>query len=412
MRVRSTVTGSFNEPVVRSVKTRSSCSAGFSTQSTSTSYIGSVTTKTIEDVVTPGFTSLLKCGKFLPINPVDINTTIETRYAGDGSHYSSYIGGCYRTQNTGPSWGDGAGWLMEIPPYDSSLMNAASTSAIAEAKAGVFDALTWLAELKELRRLFRAQTQRLNGVALKQARKAWKQAGNSKKARKRLRSRAGVAGEIFAGLWLEARFAWRPLVFSVEDGLAAFYKEFDKSLYVVGSSQQVEELNLEDDLLEIRSCSLGDRYTTETIIGTRTYRSKAYAEVVNSTLARFQQDPLVTTWELIPYSFVSDYFFNIGDYLQAISPFSGAKLRGESTSIKTSVVHQRFYDTTWGCVNQNEGSHQGTSVKREIEHYYRFPGSGPAIEWNPKLTLPRVTDLVALVLGGRKQVRAALRGEL
>jgi hypothetical protein len=42
-------------------------------------------------------------------------------------------------------------------------------------------------------------------------------------------------------------------------------------------------------------------------------------------------------WELVPYSFVADWFVNVGDYIRALTPVPGLKLLDDSLTIERVV---------------------------------------------------------------------------
>lgn len=60
----------------------------------------------------------------------------------------------------------------------------------------------------------------------------------------------------------------------------------------------------------------------------------------------FTAKGLITTpWELIPYSFVADWFVNVGDFLNALAPAPGYTQLGSSLTITRQIVN------IWTCVS-------------------------------------------------------------
>jgi len=64
-------------------------------------------------------------------------------------------------------------------------------------------------------------------------------------------------------------------------------------------------------------------------------------------------DGLVTLWQLVPYSFVVDWFVDVGNWLRAISPNHSLSIYGNSISMKTTYdcsivsVGQPMYNGDW-----------------------------------------------------------------
>lgn len=404
MRVRSTVTGGFTTANSRVISHRNSCAGSWNTVSTQNSSTGVQTTKIIEDTPTPGFLSLLKCGKFLPLNPVTITTTTETRVAGNGTHSWGFSGGCYRDQNVGPLWLSRT-WLADLPPIDEAIVDQVATEAIAKAKASVWDTLTEIAELKQTVELVFTQWDRVQRFALTAARLARDFVRRRKrKTRKRRPSKfwRQLWDRRFAELWLEYRYGWLPAIYSVEDAVKALEKEIAKGSLVRGSSKSIV------DLTDAKSVSTKPQtYTFRdevyTCTGIRTYRGKAFVEVLDDRV-RFGADPLVTTWEKIPYSFIADWFLAVGTWLQAVSPFSGTRLLGSMVSVKDSYTRQQTFAETYSGSGHG-GSFTGLTTTLEVESYVRFPhGAGESPSWNVRLNWKRITDLVALLLSGPNRV--------
>jgi hypothetical protein len=108
------------------------------------------------------------------------------------------------------------------------------------------------------------------------------------------------------------------------------------------------------DLLKVTSAANGGGVNTDTrfAVYKRTTRVKIYLEVVNPNLHTIQQmgltNPLVVAWELIPFSFVADWFIQVGDYLTALTALQGLTVRKALHSRRDSIVFDKVYDTSAG----------------------------------------------------------------
>jgi hypothetical protein len=101
----------------------------------------------------------------------------------------------------------------------------------------------------------------------------------------------------------------------------------------------------------------------------------------------FQEIP-IAVWELLPYSFVADWFFNIGDYVQAITPKPGVKLLGGSYTVEIDAKSEgstTLTGTNTSAFSVNTPGSYPTSISRQVK--YRVPGMG-----RPTLTTTSVID--------------------
>jgi len=114
----------------------------------------------------------------------------------------------------------------------------------------------------------------------------------------------------------------------------------------------------------------------------------------------------VAGWEAIPFSFVADWFFNIGSYIEAITPISGVKRLGSWTTTRIELSTTR---STWwndAGTHANGQSRVITADGTVTEKYVtvsknRRPGIsvGLATKVSPlsgDIGKKRILDLVAL----------------
>lgn len=103
--------------------------------------------------------------------------------------------------------------------------------------------------------------------------------------------------------------------------------------------------------------SLGATATTRTKWSGKTdVKVRLDASVSHAEHRALQQlgvvNPATVVWELIPYSFVLDWFINIGDYIGGLSAFSGLTFKANSTTIYTTQK--------WESWAEGRGTYPGT----------------------------------------------------
>jgi hypothetical protein len=438
MRIRETVTGGFATEIRRSNYSRPDCTSPWAfTTFGGSQYLGTEIVKKIEDVLTPGFHSLLHCGGFLPLNPVKIVTTTTTRKASvePGLVQGGFSGGCYTNKTEGPSWGLLTPRATVLPGYDDNIIGSVANTAISQCKEAVFDALTQLAEMGETVDLIATMVNRFYGLARRIGRAAkresirrWRRYKNRKSRRRRRRreydSEADAGYDsadkisflpwtgkdipgIFADMWLEARYGWLPFIYGIQDALASINSKLKDGDLVRGRGKASESLNASGT--NSLNLTTQDIYYTDIIEGSRTYRAVAFAKLDISSKHKFRIDPIITGWERIPFSFFIDWFLDIGNWLQSWSPFTGASLLGVTVSVKDDYTLKQSYVQIFKDAYAGEVNNPDATVEH-VESYERFP-SGPSIlpNWNPRLTPARIIDFIALVFAGEKSVRRAMR---
>jgi hypothetical protein len=405
MRERSTTTGAFDTVFTRLNQQRPSCTGAYSTTSSTLTYGGVQTTKTIVDTETPGFYSLLRCGAFLPLNEVTISTVTETRRAGTGDSHSNKVGGCFRNKSTGPTHA-----TSDMPPLedpDTSLMDQVATSSLADAKSGVLDGLTTLAELHETADLIKKNWIRIakfiswfrSMSRLLYRRNLYAIRRDIKESIRRYRAKKKTARDL-ASLWLEYRYGVMPNVYAIQDAIKSFEKRYAVGTIHKGKSSVTTSLNNATTgslvLDANRTINYSDIWT-----GTRTYRGSAYVRITSSA-KRVQFDPIITAWELTKFSFLIDWAVDVSSWLKAWSPFSGVEVLGSMVSIKDNYTWRHSYTIDYHLAQSGLFTNTD-ATQRDVKTYSRVRhGAGILPSFNLRLNLKRFTDLAALIVVGTR----------
>jgi hypothetical protein len=219
---------------------------------------------------------------------------------------------------------------------------------------------------------------------------------------------ARSTGLTFAELWLMYRYGILPLIKDVDQIMAAAGKQRGK---IRKTTRARLEFTKTDSVLTIHG------QLSPLLIGIRTQTTDTIKcrgmslDEFDASLAYhqgFSAKGLVTLpWELVSYSFVADWFFNVGSFLNAMVPAFGYNQLGacltlertrstvynaESTSVATSLQN------TWDLIRPISG--YVVSVNKGKS---RGQLSGPALVVRNNFKLDQVTRLAdAFALAGQQ----------
>lgn len=132
-----------------------------------------------------------------------------------------------------------------------------------------------------------------------------------------------------ASTWLELQYGWTPLLFDV-----------------YGSAEYVAKL-LHDSSVDLIVKATGKGFSTNTYSNTNE-RSTAVADAIVKHIVHLKvsdpllrnsaalglTNPLNVAWELVPFSFVVDWFLPVGSMLNSLSALQGYKVVDSCTSTK------------------------------------------------------------------------------
>lgn len=252
---------------------------------------------------------------------------------------------------TNPTWGGKevvSGYLPEQLPgvvLSSKAYELALGNFLKEAGEAVspFKGMVFLGELRETLKMLKSPASSLrNGIStyLKRARLQQRRHG------------AKLAIKGIAGMWLEYALGLQPLLGDIRDAALA-YKSFENEYkyyraFGKGTSSAPGLAETSSGLMGDRTYYLQDSITTRSTVvrfkGVAAHkinnvdlmRADEIARLSGFTLAEF----VPTIWELIPGSFLADYFSNIGDILNSIHGLTAdwrwTSVAQESTASKES----------------------------------------------------------------------------
>lgn len=370
---------------------------------------------------TPGFKSPNRAGLLLP------NAFIFDLFK--TSSFSTYTNKCFPK-----GVADGPGASVYIDQYSVSMnpildylggegtqshidrvSNKAVNNLLKNLRDSSFNAAQALAERKQTENLVASTATRV-AKSLVSLRK-----GNFKKAAQDLgvipKKRAGRRfntqyatdqGKAIGNAWLELQYGWKPLLSDVYGSMETLAKANNpvNTQYVkrTGSSTFRTSSRQNTNLLP----GGADGYyrkalSTSTVVSVRWGVTYAQTSPPLSTLASVGiTNPALLAWELLPYSFVVDWFLPIGDYLSSLDATSGMTFHSGFKTIVTKVKQTHYEEhryTRNSGYYLNYGYSQG---EQETVHVERgklsgFP-SAPLPSFKNPLSSSHVASAMSLLL--------------
>jgi len=188
--------------------------------------------------------------------------------------------------------------------------------------------------------------------------------------------------------WLEFQYGWKPLLQDLY-GAAELLAQHSQERYTTSNTGTASSRSVYFD-----KGSPGFSPETLSRVNTRTKLSLTYAmdSASKAGLASTGiSNPALLAWELLPYSFVVDWFVPVGNYLQALNAFSGfVFVDGWQVSSTLKNYQQTWYGNTpktWNGAAYVQTSLRGSAVY-QMRLYNRtkltaLPGVGSLSFKNP-----------------------------
>jgi hypothetical protein len=285
--------------------------------------------------------------------------------------------------------------LITATTHDAQL-ELLITRLHAQIRSAGMDALTAFAELDKsvgsLNRLFRSALHLFK---------------NAKSIRSMLHRGAVTAAQA-ADAYLEIRYGLRPIYYDVIATIEALQSLGETKRQVLHLHHGIEDTISAPSVVAKRSgtTQTGVSTTFNVIDGKRTVaRAGAVLDfkIADADLfSEFDLDIIQTAWELVPFSFIADWFLNIGDLLNSWSPVYDVTVKGTyvvlQEEVRRSAYATKVYSYTLGSWLQDV-SHNGTTVKLVRTRRY----ANPSRPWLPHLNIRldglKLLDLLS-IFGG------------
>lgn len=420
--------------------TRTGCTIANPNGTVSTAYStlsNSTAGKTIVDNLTPGFHTKRKAGLVLPMNYCRIdNVTVNVT----GAYHNEGA----RSSNNWTIWDeynhDGPGiaryfpcWVGATPAW--SLDSSTLTQKAVESCRGKIDAsksqvLVTLAELAKTKRMVVDRGVRLALGAYAIGRGLNKPTvmgffhgknqshldGVLKSFRwTRERFHRPIRGQALNEMWLEYRYGWRPLVADIQNLTQTMLnleervsgRQVARSTQQVASKTTTSKQNYGDGPVGAPFTWEMTRTVTEELIvrATHLYMPGQASHANQFGLTAYAG----TVWELVPFSFVVDWFVDVGGWISAWEPKPGVTDLGSCvTTVRKMTEHGAITKLTTHVNHNlwNRNTYCTLNGERTTSVYERT--AGLPFYWTPTLgSIPssftdlRILDAVALI----KQLR-------
>lgn len=312
-------------------------------------------------------------------------------------------GGCYWLPHTSgrTASGEFCGFAeVRIPtPPETEQPDVASLlqSAWADAKSDAVDLLTEVAESPETVRMFKSYYDRF----FRRSNRVSRDARNMRRREGRpiTGDRVRSWSDDFQQAWMESRYGWRPLVGSANDIVDTWNTWKDSEEFTLRRYRKSEttggggEATI-DHLIAGTSGYIGTGTTySHTIKG----RALVTTKIVRKSLATAVTiNPLATAWEVVPYSFVVDWFLNTSDIVRAHWPVSAFAGSVACTSVKTTTRAQLGFKANYAA---DEGP-MFTPCKfmYSVQEYNRTPRDSIPFRLTvgAKLSIAKILDLTII----------------
>lgn len=360
------------------------------------------TGRSMRDVVTPNFASRQKNGEIFnsPMSKtVEVYQTVND--GGYAAQNVTSVPGRIQYYLRDSYWSTDAGVLPDYPTEEeiASLRIEVAAKALANVSAPVWTGLVNLGELKETLAMMRRPLTGLVNLVK-----------NFKRNRKSLTLQS--FGTAARASWMEGRYGWRPFLYDLDNLAQALLVPlvFDRET----SRARIQQTSRGSSVKDYEKWSIKGpvTYEAERLITCRAgvlYQYDLTMSAARRLGIRWEDIP-AALFDLTPYSFVEEWFSNLGDLVRALTPKVGVNelARWNTLEVKrsTKATYGSGFSVVsgvpgWALTRSPAGSHthEITYVVREPS----LPCLRPVIRSGAKhpFTDLRVLDMISMFTQSR-----------
>jgi hypothetical protein len=144
-------------------------------------------------------------------------------------------------------------------------------------------------------------------------------------------------------IWLEAQYGWVPLLSDIHTGIGQFYERVESgyNIRAKGGGAQTITSGLP------YSAQVGLLIPRDVTVTRLYHRYILEYQVDHTNLANMDDwgitNPLLLAWELVPYSFVVDWFYPVGNWLSQVGYSLGLHFsRGMRTGLCKAITTRNY----------------------------------------------------------------------
>lgn len=227
------------------------------------------------------------------------------------------------------------------------------------------------------------------------------------------KAKLATAGLSAANAWLAYRYGIRPLVSSVDETLKAYAKHANSGVYDSRVTTRASGVLTASSSDTFRVPAASDSYQT---LVQRERKEKVIVRAMSLDTIRMDaqhylglgsKDLLTLPWELVPYSFVVDWFFNVGSFIGAITQSLYPASLGQCYTVTREQSETRTSLSVIPPPNYQLDSSRLGKIRAECVLKTRTPGLvGPGLVLKSDFRFDQLTRLAdAFALSGQQLLR-------
>lgn len=210
---------------------------------------------------------------------------------------------------------------------------------------------------------------------------------------KKMMRSGNFSADQLADWWLRVQYGFLPLLSDLKGAVELCGKTPQSLDYMV---------KFEDEAVDVADYpDFGFYYETELKIVAKAFCRVTLRDLDEHRLhAMGFDDPLSFIWEAIPFSFVVDWLFPVGDYLASFHALNGLNICGHMSVMRESPVHELTMTLPCGTVLKSGKGYQKSLYRHPLPLGNFNPSA--AFRWEPSTSLTNVVSGLALLRQLRK----------